>query len=191
MFPALHVVSLQVNMSVSGMSCASCSSKIQSHLNSLPYVERAVVNLLAEKAVVTFKEEETVDLDAVKAKAATAVEELGFGCKLLEQVVRVWGLGYRVQVFRFGRWVRLTRPVAVTIVAPAKMLTCRVCSCCHKTQDTLDPALESHIFLGVLGLILRWVLLLAALRLSPVGAGNDTFPAEAETSQTRGSHSQP
>jgi copper chaperone CopZ len=76
----------EVTLAVTGMSCASCSSKIQATLQALPFVAHAVVNLLAEKAVVSFRPESMVGVDEGVAKAVAAVTKLGFGAERLTAV---------------------------------------------------------------------------------------------------------
>lgn len=73
----------EVTLAVTGMSCASCSSKIQTTLQALPFVAHAVVNLLAEKAVVSFRPESMVGADEGVSKAVAAVTKLGFGAERL------------------------------------------------------------------------------------------------------------
>jgi len=76
----------EVTLAVTGMSCASCSSKIQTTLQGLPFVANAVVNLLAEKAVVSFRSESMVGADEGVAKIVAAVTKLGFGAERLTAV---------------------------------------------------------------------------------------------------------
>ncbi len=42
-----------LDLKINGMTCASCSSRLQRLLSSLPWVERAVVNLATERATIT------------------------------------------------------------------------------------------------------------------------------------------
>ncbi len=42
-----------LDLQISGMTCASCSSRLQRLLSDLPWVERAVVNLATERATIT------------------------------------------------------------------------------------------------------------------------------------------
>jgi cation transport ATPase len=55
-------------------------------LQALPFVRHAVVNLLAEKAVVSFRPESMVAEDEGVAKAVSAISKLGFGAELLKAV---------------------------------------------------------------------------------------------------------
>ena len=59
----------QVDLAISGMTCASCVSRVEGSLNKLPGVE-ATVNLATEKARVSYAEPRTVD-DLVAAVATT------------------------------------------------------------------------------------------------------------------------
>jgi len=63
----------QVELAISGMTCASCASRIERKLNKLDGVE-ATVNYATEEAAVSF-DSRTADL----AKIVAAVEAVGYG----------------------------------------------------------------------------------------------------------------
>ena len=67
----------QVDLAISGMTCASCVSRVENSLNKLPGVE-ASVNLATEKARVSYAEPKTVE-DLVAAVATTNRSGLGVG----------------------------------------------------------------------------------------------------------------
>ena len=64
-------ISVQIN--ISGMSCAACAARIEKGLSRLPGVVQATVNFAAEKASVTYDQQQT-DLEAIGQKIVT----LGF-----------------------------------------------------------------------------------------------------------------
>ncbi|MGE5620695.1 MAG: heavy metal translocating P-type ATPase [Sphingomonadaceae bacterium] len=64
----------KASFGVTGMTCASCSARVERALRSLPGVESANVNLATEKATVTFQPE-----IASMADFRRAIEEAGYG----------------------------------------------------------------------------------------------------------------
>ncbi len=60
---------------VSGMSCASCSSRIEKTVNNIDGVSKATVNLVTEKMQVEFDKTKTNRDDIIKN-----VKDIGFGC---------------------------------------------------------------------------------------------------------------
>lgn len=71
----------QVDLKISGMSCAACSARIEKKLNSLTGVTTANVNLAAEKARIHY------DPQAIKVgDMITAVEKLGYSAERLEDL---------------------------------------------------------------------------------------------------------
>ena len=74
--------SATLELAISGMTCAACSTRLEKVLNRLPGVE-ATVNLATERAVLHF-EPGALTLDAAKA----AVERAGFGASEAASIVR-------------------------------------------------------------------------------------------------------
>ena len=62
-----------VTLKITGMTCAACAARIEKGLNKLPGVEKANVNLAAEKASVSFDPSQTTVSD-ISAK----IEDLGY-----------------------------------------------------------------------------------------------------------------
>ncbi|PIR73455.1 MAG: copper-translocating P-type ATPase [Candidatus Moranbacteria bacterium CG10_big_fil_rev_8_21_14_0_10_35_21] len=58
-----------VNLSLSGMTCASCANIIERTLNKVPGVKKASVNFSAEKALVFFDEKNASKKDLIEAVA--------------------------------------------------------------------------------------------------------------------------
>lgn len=69
-----EVIKDKVELTITGMTCAACSGRVERGLNKLPGVVKAVVNLAVEKAVVEFY---TGVIDAADIKAK--IEKLGYG----------------------------------------------------------------------------------------------------------------
>jgi len=77
----------QVQVPVAGMSCASCSARIEKKLSGLPGVERASVNFAAGRATVEY------DADRVSlAGIAKTIEGLGFSVPGREEEYAVGGM---------------------------------------------------------------------------------------------------
>ncbi|MTI81045.1 MAG: copper-translocating P-type ATPase [Firmicutes bacterium] len=70
----------KVQLAVSGMSCASCSARIERVLNKSPGIFNATVNLALEKAVVEYNPEGT-DVGEIKRK----ITKLGFQARDIEE----------------------------------------------------------------------------------------------------------
>jgi len=64
-----------VELNITGMHCASCSSRIERVVGSLDGVESAAVNLAAESAVIVFD-----PARISRRRVREAIESLGFGC---------------------------------------------------------------------------------------------------------------
>lgn len=64
----------KVELKITGMSCAACSTRIEKVLNKMPGVYSAVVNLAMEKATVEFNQYEA-SVNDIKSR----IEGLGFG----------------------------------------------------------------------------------------------------------------
>lgn len=62
-----------IQLKISGMSCASCSNRLEKKLNKTPGIVVATVNLALEKAQITY-DAEIISLVAIFAK----IEEIGF-----------------------------------------------------------------------------------------------------------------
>lgn len=70
----------RAEISISGMTCSACSSAVQRCLKGHKGVKEASINLMQEKAVVTF--------DTMKVSASALceeIEDIGFGAELVQQ----------------------------------------------------------------------------------------------------------
>lgn len=68
---------------IEGMSCASCAKRIENHLKNLPYIADAHVNLVTEKAVISYKK-------SVKSQAVIAqIHSLGYKSELYQPQLQV------------------------------------------------------------------------------------------------------
>ncbi|MEO8101295.1 MAG: heavy metal translocating P-type ATPase [Betaproteobacteria bacterium] len=71
--PAAEVTAASVDLSITGMTCASCASRVEAALSRLPGIERASVNLATEK--VTLRAPADIDIGG----AVLAIERAGYG----------------------------------------------------------------------------------------------------------------
>ncbi|RPA92639.1 heavy metal translocatin [Choiromyces venosus 120613-1] len=69
-------------MSVGGMTCASCTSRVTEVLEALPAVKSVSVNLMGNSAAVMFNAKETGGAEQGAEKLVFEVEETGFECSL-------------------------------------------------------------------------------------------------------------
>ncbi len=83
---ATKAVPVPVELPISGMTCAACATRIEKVLNRLPGVS-ATVNLAAEKARVSFSEENVGPSDAV-----AAIERAGFEVPTVSLELAVSGM---------------------------------------------------------------------------------------------------
>lgn len=68
-----------IDISISGMSCASCVSTVENALRKIPEVELATVNLATEKAHLVLKKGKSFQAQAI----LKAVADAGYGAELL------------------------------------------------------------------------------------------------------------
>lgn len=73
----------QVNLKITGMTCAACSARIEKKLNSLEGVKLANVNLTTERASVTYEPARIKISDMIKA-----IRELGYEAEKQEDISR-------------------------------------------------------------------------------------------------------
>ncbi|AWI74181.1 copper-translocating P-type ATPase [Parazoarcus communis] len=105
-----------LELAISGMTCAACSTRLEKVLNRLPGVE-ATVNLATERAVLHF-EPGALTLDAAKA----AVERAGFGASEAATIVREEArakqkAAWDVELRHFWIAAALTLPLALQMPA--------------------------------------------------------------------------
>jgi Cu+-exporting ATPase len=77
----------RIDLSVTGMSCASCASRIQEALNRLTGVEGASVNFAAEKATVFFNPSKTGIEDFIKT-----IKDQGYGVSVSKVIIPIKGM---------------------------------------------------------------------------------------------------
>src|SRR5690606_24198217 len=75
-----HTASL--DLSISGMSCASCVAQVEKALNKLPEVDSATVNLATERAHVVLRKETPAE------RIAQAVLDAGYGAEVISAYSR-------------------------------------------------------------------------------------------------------
>ncbi|NLJ72533.1 MAG: copper-translocating P-type ATPase [Syntrophomonadaceae bacterium] len=67
------------DFNISGMSCATCSARIEKRLSRMEGVSQVTVNLATNKAVVEY-DDELLQLDQI----TSAIDKLGFGAELID-----------------------------------------------------------------------------------------------------------
>ncbi|MFA9460295.1 heavy metal translocating P-type ATPase [Thiohalorhabdus sp. Cl-TMA] len=77
----------ELDLGIEGMTCASCSSRVERALNKLEGVSEASVNLASERATVRF-DEEAVDAERI----AETVSETGYAPLIAEYEIGVGGM---------------------------------------------------------------------------------------------------
>ncbi|MEW5727994.1 MAG: copper ion binding protein, partial [Pseudomonadota bacterium] len=75
----------EMELSISGMTCAACSTRLEKVLGKVSGVSSAQVNLAAERARVTF-----VPGSVAAADLVAAVEKAGFGARLVTGADEQW-----------------------------------------------------------------------------------------------------
>ena len=110
----------QIDIPISGMSCASCSAKIEKELSNLPGVLKANVNFATEKATVEFDPDTTTE-----AIFIDTVRELGYEAKL-------------------------PPPDTQRVAIPISGMTCAACVAkIEKALNGLDGVIEAGVNFGV------------------------------------------
>ncbi|MBI4844080.1 MAG: cadmium-translocating P-type ATPase [Nitrospirae bacterium] len=77
----------RADLPVSGMTCAACSARIESELSKLKGVEKASVNLAAEKASLIYNPSEISPDEFI-----TTIKGLGYGVSLSKAVIPIKGM---------------------------------------------------------------------------------------------------
>jgi Cu+-exporting ATPase len=76
-----------IQLEITGMTCASCASRVEEGLANLKGVAKAGVNFATEKATVEYEPKEISDKDFV-----TTLEELGYGARVEEKIIPIQGM---------------------------------------------------------------------------------------------------
>ena len=77
----------RIDLPVTGMTCAACSTRVQNTLSKLNGVESAAVNLAAERATVFYKTSE-VSVD----KLMETIKDLGYGVSVSKVILPIKGM---------------------------------------------------------------------------------------------------
>ncbi len=77
----------KIDIDVSGMTCAACSTRIEKALNKAEGVDSAVVNLIGQKAVVEFDTEKTTP-----NKLVDIIEHTGYTVPLVQKTILIKGM---------------------------------------------------------------------------------------------------
>jgi len=106
---ATKAMPVPVELPISGMTCAACATRIEKVLNRLPGV-RATVNLAAEKARISFSEENVGPGDAV-----AAIERAGFEVPTVSLELAVSGMTCAACAARLEKVLNRLPGVAATV----------------------------------------------------------------------------
>ena len=77
----------KIDLNIVGMTCASCSSRVEKSLNKKEGVEKAVVNLLGEKATIEYDSEKLSPKDLVQI-----IEKTGYEVPLITKTLLIEGM---------------------------------------------------------------------------------------------------
>ncbi|MEW8974391.1 MAG: heavy metal translocating P-type ATPase [Tissierellaceae bacterium] len=77
----------KIDIEVSGMTCAACSTRVEKALNKAEGVDSAVVNLLAQKAVIEFDDDKTTPTELIHT-----IEKTGYEVPLVHKILLVEGM---------------------------------------------------------------------------------------------------
>jgi P-type Cu+ transporter len=77
----------KIDVNVVGMTCASCSTRVEKSLNKKEGVEKAVVNLLGEKATVEYDSDRLSPKDIVET-----IEKAGYDVPLITKTLLIEGM---------------------------------------------------------------------------------------------------
>ncbi|MGB0671257.1 MAG: heavy metal translocating P-type ATPase, partial [Rhodospirillales bacterium] len=103
---------LSRDFAITGMTCATCSARIERVLGKLPGIQTAAVNLATERAHV-----ETLADGPDTPVIIQAVERAGFGCRLIEDPAKAWEEA-ETQALAQGRRDLLVFTVSALLTAP-------------------------------------------------------------------------
>ena len=103
---------------ISGMTCASCSARIEKRLNKVDGIQNASVNLATEKAAVEYDDSKIGNADVVKIIAA-----LGYGAQIEENVSRDREKEQREEEIR-----KLRRELIISIILSSPLIIAMISS---------------------------------------------------------------
>ncbi|MGE5396473.1 MAG: heavy metal translocating P-type ATPase, partial [Chitinophagales bacterium] len=107
----------QVNLQITGMSCAACSARIEKRLNLLDGVKSARVNLATERAVVGYEPNQIKEVELIEA-----IQKLGYDATRLEKVSREGHYDEKEQETRSLRLLLLCSAILSTPLLTAMFL---------------------------------------------------------------------
>src|SRR5665811_1827616 len=92
-----------LQLPIEGMTCASCSTRVQRGLSRLPGMTDAAVNLATEKATVTY---DPAQLD--QRGIVEAVHDIGYGVRLERQTLHIGDMSCASCVTRVEKALQAT-----------------------------------------------------------------------------------
>lgn len=81
------MASKKIDIDVMGMTCAACSTRVEKALNKQEGVDKAVVNLLSNRATVEFDDEKIKEGDIIKT-----IEKTGYDVPLVNKTLLIEGM---------------------------------------------------------------------------------------------------
>jgi len=102
---------ITLQLPIEGMTCASCSSRVQRGLSKLPGMADAAVNLATEKATVTY-DPALLDQSGIIA----AVHDIGYGVRLEKQTLHIGDMSCASCVARVEKALKATPGVTSVAV---------------------------------------------------------------------------
>ncbi len=136
---------LTIQLSLEGMTCASCASNISKTLNQLPGVISGDVNLALERARVTYSANSGIGPESL----IHSIQEIGYGAKLYEPSARILSDPHRDRsLFHAIAALLLSLPLALPMILTPFGLHVRISS-------TLEWTLASIVQFGFGWVFLR------------------------------------
>lgn len=108
----------RVELKITGMTCASCSARIEKKLGRLGGVSKASVNLATEKASVEFDSSEIKVSEMIKA-----VEAIGYGAEKAEEVMQDHEKEQREKEIKKLRWTLVISAILSSPLVVAMLLS--------------------------------------------------------------------
>ena len=62
---------------INGLDCANCAAKLERHLKEIQYFEQVIIDFMAQKLIITVKDEETLQKGLQEAEKVIARVEPG------------------------------------------------------------------------------------------------------------------
>jgi P-type Cu+ transporter len=141
---------VNVNFPVTGMTCAACQGRVQRTLERTPGVADATVNLVTERATVTY-DPTVVSADALVAR----VRSTGYGAELPAPGRTAFDEQSEQDVAQLRELAALRRRTGVALVAAVVVMALSMPLMAPWTV-AIDPRLLSYALLGITTFVMAW-----------------------------------